>query len=208
MVDIINYTKVIRGTTVLKNISLSFESGKIYGLQGKNGSGKTMLMRAVCGLIRPTEGSIIIDGERLGEKISFPRSIGVLIENPDFLENRTALDNLRLLSSIKRIVSEDDLKRVLEEVGLDPSDKRRYRKFSLGMKQKLGIAAAIMENPKILILDEPLNALDADGILKVRTILERFKKQNSTVILACHDKEELELLSDEIIKIENGEIVT
>ena len=207
MIEVINYTKTIRSTAILKNINLRFEDGRIYGLQGRNGSGKTMLMRAVCGLIRPTSGSVAIDSQRLGEKISFPPSIGVLIENPDFLEGRTALGNLKLLASIKNIASEDDIIRTLEEVGLDPNDKRKYRKFSLGMKQKLGIAAAIMENPKILILDEPLNALDADGIERVRLILRRFKNQGSTVILACRDREELELLSDEIIKIESGEIV-
>lgn len=207
MIEVINYTKTIRSTAILKNINLRFEDGRIYGLQGRNGSGKTMLMRAVCGLIRPTSGRVVIDSQCLGEKISFPPSIGVLIENPDFLEGRTALGNLKLLASIKNTATLDDIIRSLEEVGLDPRDKRKYRKFSLGMKQKLGIAAAIMENPKILILDEPLNALDADGIERVRLILRRFKNRGSTVILACHDREELELLSDEIIKIESGEIV-
>lgn len=207
MIEIINYTKVIRKAAVLKNINLRLESGRVYGLSGKNGSGKTMLMRAICGLIRSTEGKVIIDGEALDETISFPPSLGVLIENPDFLEGRTALSNLKLLASIKNIASENDIKAALSAVGLDPFDKRKYRKFSLGMKQKLGIAAAIMENPKILILDEPLNALDADGVERVRKILRHFKEQGSTVILACHDREELELLSDEIIKIESGEIV-
>lgn len=207
MIEIINYTKVIRKATVLKNINLRLESGRVYGLSGKNGSGKTMLMRAICGLIRPTEGKVVIDCEVLGETLSFPPSVGVLIENPDFLEGRTALSNLKLLASIKNIASESDIKASLSAVGLDPFDKRKYRKFSLGMKQKLGIAAAIMENPKILILDEPLNALDADGVERVRKILRHFKEQGSTVILACHDREELEHLSDEIIKIESGEIV-
>lgn len=206
MIEIINYTKVIRKATVLKNINLRLESGRVYGLSGKNGSGKTMLMRAICGLIRPTEGKVVIDCEVLGETLSFPPSVGVLIENPDFLEGRTALSNLKLLASIKNIASESDIKASLSAVGLDPFDKRKYRKFSLGMKQKLGIAAAIMENPKILILDEPLNALDADGVERVRKILRHFKEQGSTVILACHDRAELELLSDEIIKIESGEI--
>ena len=207
MIEIINYTKIIRGVSVLKNINLKFNRGMIYGLSGKNGSGKTMLMRAICGLIRPTEGKIIIDGETLGEIISFPKSVGVLIENPDFLDSRTAFSNLKLLASIKQIATDGDIKDSLSAVGLDPDDKRKYRKFSLGMKQKLGIAAAIMEKPEILILDEPLNALDQDGVERVRKILKDFKERGSTVILACHDREELELLSDEIIKIESGAIV-
>ena len=207
MIEIINYTKIIRGASVLKNINLKLNRGMIYGLSGKNGSGKTMLMRAICGLIRPTEGKIIIDGETLGEKISFPKSVGVLIENPDFLDSETAFSNLKLLASIKKIATDVDIKDSLSAVGLDPDDKRKYRKFSLGMKQKLGIAAAIMEKPEILILDEPLNALDQDGVERVRQILKDFKERGSTVILACHDREELELLSDEIIKIESGAIV-
>ena len=207
MIKISNYTKIIKGTTVLKDINLTFENGRIYGLRGRNGSGKTMLMRAICGLIIPTEGHIEIDGKILGSNLSFPPSVGVLIENPAFLDNRTGLQNLKLLAAINNKITEDDIKNALIKVGLDPQDKRKFRKYSLGMKQKLGIAAAIMESPELLILDEPLNALDADGVDKVRKILIDFKSRGATVIIACHDREELEMLSDEIVFIENGEIV-
>lgn len=207
MIKISSYTKIIKGTTVLKDINLTFENGRIYGLRGRNGSGKTMLMRAICGLIIPTEGHIEIDGKILGSELSFPPSVGVLIENPAFLDNRTGLQNLKLLAAINNKITEDDIKNALIKVGLDPQDKRKFRKYSLGMKQKLGIAAAIMESPELLILDEPLNALDADGVDKVRKILIDFKSRGATVIIACHDREELEMLSDEIVFIENGEIV-
>lgn len=207
MIKISSYTKIIKGTTVLKDINLTFENGRIYGLRGRNGSGKTMLMRAICGLIIPTEGHIEIDGKILGSELSFPPSVGVLIENPAFLDNRTGLQNLKLLATINNKITEDDIKNALIKVGLDPQDKRKFRKYSLGMKQKLGIAAAIMESPELLILDEPLNALDADGVDKVRKILIDFKSRGATVIIACHDREELEMLSDEIVFIENGEIV-
>lgn len=206
MIEVINYTKEIKGCKVLNDISVRFESGLVYGLKGRNGSGKTMLMRAICGLISPTQGKVVIDGETLGEHISFPPSVGVLIENPAFIDGVTGYKNLELIASIKGIISAEDIARSLSDVGLDPNDKRKYRKYSLGMKQRLGIAAAIMEKPKLLILDEPLNALDADGIECVHEIIDDFKKRGSTVILSCHDVEELDNLADVIYKMEGGAI--
>ena len=206
MIEVINYTKEIKGVHVLNNISVKFDDGVVYGLKGINGSGKTMLMRAICGLISPTSGSVVIDGDTLGKKISFPTSVGVLIENPAFIDSMTGYKNLELIASIKGIVSSEDIARSLSDVGLDPDDKRKYRKYSLGMKQRLGIAAAIMEKPKLLILDEPLNALDTDGIECVHKIIDDFKKRGSTVILSCHDAEELDNLADVIYKMEGGAI--
>ncbi len=207
MIEIINYTKTIKGSTVLKDINLQFENGMVYGLKGINGSGKTMLMRAVCGLINPTEGRVVIDGQVLGKSISFPPSIGVLIENPAFIDWLTGYKNLEQIASLKRIAGKDEIRSALSAVGLNPDDKRKYRKYSLGMKQKLGIAAAIMESPDILILDEPLNALDESGTEMVHKIVGKFKENNSTVILTCHDDEELRKMSDVIIHIEKGAIV-
>ncbi len=207
MIEIINYTKTIKDSTVLKGINLQFENGIVYGLKGINGSGKTMLMRAVCGLINPTEGKVVIDGQVLGDSISFPPSIGVLIENPAFIDWLTGYKNLEQIASLKRIAGKDEIRSALSAVGLDPDDKRKYRKYSLGMKQKLGIASAIMESPDILILDEPLNALDESGTEMVHEIVRKFKKNNSTVILTCHDEEELRKMSDIIIQIEKGAIV-
>ena len=187
-IEIKNLNKKIKGAEVLKDINLHLEGGKVYGLKGKNGSGKTMLMRAVCGLI-------------------LPRSVGILIENPSFIPGYTGLKNLSVLAAIQKRVVEDEIRETLEKIGLDPDDKRTYRKYSLGMKQRLGIAAAVMENPDIVILDEPINALDESGAKQVRTILKEQKERGAVCIIACHDSEELNFLSDEIIEIAEGRIV-
>ena len=202
-----NVTKKIKQDILLDHISLEFRGGKVYGLQGKNGSGKTMLMRAVCGLITLSDGEIDIDGEILHKDISFPRSIGALLENPAFLNGYTGLENLKLLADIRGGIEEKELRDCLAKVGLDADDKRVYRKYSLGMKQKLGIAAAVMGSPDIVILDEPINAIDEAGVEKVRGVLRGLKERGSVIIVACHDREELELLSDEIIKISKGRII-
>ena len=202
-----NVTKKIKQDILLDHISLEFRGGKVCGLQGKNGSGKTMLMRAVCGLITLSDGEIDIDGEILHKDISFPRSIGALLENPSFLNGYTGLENLKLLADIQGRIEEKELRDCLAKVGLDADDKRVYRKYSLGMKQKLGIAAAVMGSPDIVILDEPINAIDEAGVEKVREILRGLKERGSVIIVACHDREELELLSDEIIKISKGRII-
>lgn len=202
-----NYSKKIKKAEILKHINLRFESGNIYGLKGKNGSGKTMLMRAICGLILPTGGSIRINGQVIGKDISFPPSIGVLLENPAFLNGYTGFGNLKLIAGIQNRIDDDGIREALAKVGLDPDDQRTYRKYSLGMKQRLGIAAAIMENPEIIILDEPINALDESGALLVRDILIEHKERGAVIILACHDTQELEYLSDVIITISEGKIV-
>ncbi len=201
-----NYTKKIGKSTVLSDINIELESGKIYGLKGKNGSGKTMLMRAICGLIYATAGEIVIDNKVLGKDMSFPDSIGILIENPAFLNDYSGFDNLKMLASIKGLITDDEINDVILKVGLDPDDKKKYKKYSLGMKQKLGIAAAIMEKPDIIILDEPINAIDEEGVSNIRDILNELKEEDRIIIIACHDKEELFYLSDEIIEIESGVI--
>ena len=200
--------KKIKGSPVLTDINLEFNGGKVYGLKGKNGSGKTMLMRAVSGLITADSGTVTINGEVLGKQISFPRRIGVLIENPAFISNYTGFKNLSVLASIQKRIGVDRIRQTLEEVGLDPDDKRTYRKYSLGMKQRLGIAAAVMEYPDIIILDEPVNALDESGAMLVREILRKAKERGAIIILACHDREELEFLSDVIYEISDGRIVS
>lgn len=207
-IEIKNYTKVIHKVTILDNINLTLESGVCYGLKGKNGSGKTMLMRAVCGLIQPTKGYVSIDGERLGKDISFPKSIGALIENPAFIPNYTGYKNLELLASIQHKIGKTEICKTLSQVGLNPDDKRKYRKYSLGMKQKLGIASAFMEQPDIIILDEPINAIDEAGVNHVKTMIKEAKDRGAIIITACHDAEELELLSDKIINISEGRIVS
>lgn len=202
-----HYTKYIKKRKILDNIDLKLESGKIYGFRGQNGCGKTMLMRAIAGLIYPNKGYIEIDGKKLGKEISLPPSIGILIENPAFLDEYTGYNNLKMLSDISCHLSKKQLYHVLELVGLEPRDKRLFREYSLGMRQKLGIAAAIMGEPDIIILDEPINAIDEDGVKKIRQILYDLRDKGKLIIIACHDKAELDYLSDEIYIIENGSIV-
>ena len=196
-IKITDVNKTIKKAPILRDINLEFTGGKVYGLRGKNGSGKTMLMRAICGLITPDSGIIDINGKILGKDISFPESIG----------NYTGFKNLKVLASIQNRIGDEQIRKALEDIGLDPDDKRTYRKYSLGMKQKLGIAAAVMENPDIIILDEPINALDDVSVEKVHDILEEQKKRGAVIIIACHDKEELDQLSDEIIEISDGKII-
>ncbi len=198
--------KEIRKNKVLDDINLEFKSGAIYGLKGKNGSGKTMMMRAICGLIK-CKGVISIDGEVLGKDISFPRSIGALIENPAFIGAYSGMKNLQVLADIQKRIGDKEIAEVIEAVGLDPKDNRAYRKYSLGMKQRLGIAAAIMEKPDIIILDEPINALDQSGVEQVRKLLFQLRDEGKLIIVACHDNEELNLLASNIIRIEEGKII-
>lgn len=200
-----NVCKDIKGARVLDNVNLELESGMVYGFKGKNGSGKTMLMRAISGLIK-VKGEIEIDGKILGKDFTFPPSIGILIENPSFISNYTGFENLKTLASIRERIGDDKIRQTLTEVGLEPDDKRTFKKYSLGMKQRLGIAAAIMEDPDIIILDEPINALDDSGTEQVRQILLKHKQRGALIIIACHDADELEFLSDEIIEIAEGRI--
>ena len=202
-----NITKVIKGSVILDDISVKFESGKVYGLKGKNGSGKTMLMRAICGFILPTSGTIEINSEILGKDITFPRSIGALIENPAFINSDTGFQNLKALASIQNNIGKQQIRETMESIGLNPDDMRKYRKYSLGMKQKLGIACAVMENPDIILLDEPINAIDEGGVKQVQTLIQQAKKRGALILIACHDKEELEFLSDEIFEIESGKVI-
>lgn len=206
IIEIENYTKNMEGNKILKNINITMESSKIYGFQGKNGSGKTMLMRAISGLIKPSYGEVRIDKEVLHKDISFPRSVGVLIENPDFIANYTAFQNLRTLADIKNIIGDDDIKDLLRALELDPDSKKKFKQFSLGMKQKLGIACALMENPDLIILDEPFNGLDEKSITVVKELILERKQKGALCILSCHDQNELELLCDKIYVIEHGQI--
>lgn len=205
-IQINNMSKQIKGSLVLDGISAEMESGQIYGLSGVNGSGKTMLMRALSGLILPTEGEILVDGKRLGKEISFPARMGLLLEHPAFLPGYTGFCNLKLLAAIRGTASDEDIRRALSDVGLDPDDKRKYKKYSLGMKQRLGIACAIAENPDLIILDEPFNALDEAGIRQIECLLHRWKEQGKLIVLSCHNREQMEHLADRIFKMENGRL--
>lgn len=200
-------TKTIKKKTVLDNINLEMHAGTVTGFNGINGSGKTMLMRMITGLIRPTSGSVYIDDKELHKDISFPPSVGALLENPAFIDGYTGKENLKLLAGIKGLVTDNEIDEILDFVGLSNAKDKKYKKYSLGMKQRLGIAAAVMEKPEIVILDEPTNSLDSEGVEMVKSLVQREKERQSLVIIACHEYEILKSLSDIIYSIEDGKII-
>lgn len=206
-IELKHIEKTIHKVPILIDVNLKLSFGCIYGLKGKNGCGKTMLMRTVCGLMLPTSGMVSVNGKVLMKDIEFPESIGALIENPSFLPQYTGYKNLCMLASLRKGVTKADAAYAMERVGLSAEDKRTYRKYSLGMKQKLGIANAIMGEPDIIVLDEPINALDEASVEQVKQVLVELKKKDHLILIACHDKEELEYLSDEIIEMKEGRIV-
>lgn len=206
-IKISHVSKTIKNNPVIKDISMELQSGAVYGFKGINGSGKTMLMRLISGLIRPTQGEISMNGKILGKDISFPNSIGVFLENPAFLDAYSGFNNLKLLASIKSVASDDDIRNTLLRVGLDPDSNKKYKKYSLGMKQRLGIAAAIMEKPEIVILDEPTNSLDEDGVDLVKHIVRNEKERGALVVVSCHDEGILKGMSDEMFLLEQGRLI-
>ena len=205
-IQVVEVTKRIRKNLILDNVSLEMESGKIYGLQGPNGSGKTMLMRLLCGLIKANNGKVLIDGKEIGKDIDFPESVGLLIENPAFWGNYTGLKNLELLAELQKRIDMEQIRETIRDVGLDPEDKRHFSKYSLGMKQRLGIAAAIMEKPELILLDEPTNALDEKGVAEICSLIRKEKERGALIVIACHDAEILEDLADEIYTIYEGKV--
>ena len=205
-ISIEHVTKKITNATVLKDICLEMKGGTVYGLQGKNGSGKTMLMRAISGLIRPTSGRIVINGEQLHKNISIPRSIGLLLENPSLLPEYDASQNLKLLAKMQGGVPEEEIRQLIRDVGLEDAGHKKVEKYSLGMKQRLGIAAAILGSPDIILLDEPINAIDGEGVEEIRSLILSLKNEKRIIIVACHDKEEMNLLADEIVHLRDGRI--
>lgn len=205
-IEIKNLTKIIRKKRVLYNVDAVFEGGNIYGLYGRNGCGKTMLLRAISGLIYPTEGHIIIDGKILHKEMDFPEDIGIIIENVELLAQYDAYTNLKLLADIKGKIGEAEIKSIMEKLGLDSDSKKKVGSFSLGMKQKLAIAQAMMENPQILLLDEPTNGLDEESVDMVRKLLLEAKERGAVILLASHNKEDLNILADYIVKMKDGTI--
>lgn len=204
MVEIKNYCKSIKSRPILNNVSYNFEYGKIYGLYGHNGSGKTMLLRAIAGLLVPDSGSVVIDGNVLHKDMSFPPSIGIVIENMNLLPQYNAFDNLKILGKIKKTATDEDIKTALERVGLKSDLK--VKKFSLGMKQRLNIAQAVFEKQKIILLDEPTNALDNDGVQLIYKLLKEEKERGALVVITTHHKEDLEEICDVVLEMTEGEL--
>ena len=204
VIEINNLTKKFGEAIVLDDICVSFESGKVHGLIGRNGSGKTMLMKCICGIVPYTIGVVKICGKIIGKDIDIPENVGVIIETPGFLPNYSALDNLFFLAKIRNKIGKEQIKASISSVGLNPDDKKHVGKYSLGMRQRLGLAQAIMENPDILILDEPMNGLDKDGVNDMRQYLLDLKAQGKTIIIASHSAEDISVLCDTVCEMDKG----
>ena len=199
-----NVTKAFGNQEVLKAVCVKFEMGKIYGIVGRNGSGKTVLLKCICGLLYPSTGTVTVDGKVVGKDVDYPENIGFIIETPGFLPRYSGLKNLKYLASIRGKVKEDEIRKYMELVGLNPNDKKHVGNYSLGMKQRLGIAQALMENPDILILDEPMNALDNNGVEEMRSVLLKMKEQGKLIIIASHVRDDIDILCDEVYGIDAG----
>jgi len=202
-IEIRNVAKKFKDIEVLNNVNMTLEEGKIYGFVGPNGSGKSVLLKMICAFYEPTTGEILFDGKNIIKENGFPPDTRAMIEKPCFLPELSGKENLELLAQIQNIIGEKEIDETLKKVGLDPNDKKSYYKYSLGMKQKLNIAQVLMENPKLLILDEPFNGLDDSTHQNIRNIILEEKKKNKIIILASHVKEDLEILCDEIYKFNN-----
>lgn len=207
MINITNLTKKYGEQTVLNKISADFSGGKIYGLVGKNGSGKTTLIHCICGFSRPNSGSIEVDGKTIGVDCDFPKETGLLLDAPSFIPHYSGLKNLLILSNVSQSISKNQVVEAMEAVGLNPADNKKVRKYSLGMRQRLAIAQAIMECPKNLILDEPFNGLDERGECMLHTLLQEKKRQGSTIILASHSMPDISKACDEVYEIVAGTFV-
>ena len=203
-VNALNLT--IGKTQILKDINVEFEEGKIHGLIGRNGSGKTMLMKCICGFIKPTSGEITVDGKRVGKDIDFPKDMGIIIETPGFIPYYSGYKNLKLLAALNNKIGKEQVRDSMKKVGLDPDLKRHVKKYSLGMRQRLGLAQAIMENPKILVLDEPFNGLDKDGVKDMREYLLCYKEQGKTILICSHSAEDISVLCDTVHEMDKGQI--
>lgn len=204
VISLENVAKKFGNTTVLQHINIQFEEGKIYGIVGRNGSGKTVLFKLIVGYLSATTGKVKVCGKEIGKDIDFAENIGIIIENPGFLSGYTGYKNLEYLASIRRIIGKEEIRDSMRKVGLDPDNRKKVGKYSLGMKQRLGIAQAIMENPDILILDEPMNGLDKQGVEEVRKILLDLKNDGKTIVLASHNREDIEILCDEVYEMDRG----
>lgn len=199
-------SKKFKDTEVLKDVTVTFESGNIYGLVGRNGSGKSVLLKLLCAFYEPTEGDILYDGVDVNRKKLFPPNTRAMIEKPNFLPDLTGKENLYLLATIQKLIGEDEIDKALQKVDLYEERNKKYHKYSLGMKQKLGIAQVIMENPEVLILDEPFNGLDDSSAKKIRKLLLEEKKRGKIIILATHIPDDINMLCDKVYNISNGKV--
>lgn len=205
-ISVKNVCKKFKDNVVLNNVSYEFESGKIYGLVGKNGSGKTVFLKLLTGLYTPDSGKILVDGEDFNENKSYPKSMRALIENPSFISDLSGYDNLKLLASIQNKIGKKEIEEALKEVNLYDEKDKLFHKYSLGMKQKLGIAQVIMEDVDVLIFDEPFSAIEDETVEKLRDLLKKLKKEGKLIIISTHLKEDIDKLADVVLKFNNGKV--
>ncbi len=203
-IEVKNVSKSFKNNVILRDVNMTFESGKIYGFSGRNGSGKSVLLKLICGLYVPTSGVILYDGVKINPRIDTPKHIAALIENPAFFPNLTGYENLKLLADIKKEIGDKEILETLEKVNLISEKDKKFSKYSLGMKQKLGIAQAIMEDNQVIILDEPFNAIENDTVLRIKTYLKELANSGKTIIISSHIKDDLEELSDKIYYFDAG----
>lgn len=202
MIEVKNAVKRFSDTVALDHVNVSFEKGKIHGVIGRNGSGKTVLFKCICGFMELTEGDIYVDGRKV--KPAAPQQIGVIIEDPGFIGSMNGMKNLQLLAGIRGNITRERIREVIQLVGLNPDDKKHVSKYSLGMRHRLGIAQAIMENPPLLVLDEPMNGLDKHGVLEIRQVLRDLRDQGTTIVLSSHYVEDIEALCDTVCEMDRG----
>ena len=203
-ISVQSVSKTFGDTTVLRDVSREFEEGRVHGIVGNNGSGKTVLMKCICGFLPPTKGRILVRGKQVGRDMDFPDDTGIIIETPGFLPGLTGVKNLELLASLRRRVDWAGIRDTIRRVGLDPDSKKPMGKYSLGMRQRLGIAQAIMENPSLLILDEPFNGLDKNGVADMRSVIKGLREQGKTIILASHNQMDIDELCDTVCEMDAG----
>lgn len=204
MVEVKNACKSFKETQALKNVTVSFERGNIHGIIGRNGSGKTVLFKCICGFMTLSSGEIIVDGKEIKPSVS--QDIGIIIENPGFIGSLSGFKNLKLLAGIHKKINEDEIRDAIRRVGLDPDMKKAVRKYSLGMRHRLAIAQAIMERPRLLILDEPMNGLDKQGVLEIRELFKELKKEGITILLSSHYSEDIDALCDTVCEMDAGKL--
>ena len=203
-ISVQDVSKSFGDTQVLRHVSREFEEGRVHGIVGNNGSGKTVLMKCICGFLPPSEGRITVRGKQVGRDMDFPDDTGIIIETPGFLPGLTGVRNLELLASLRRRVDRAGIRDTIRRVGLDPDSKKPVGKYSLGMRQRLGLAQAIMENPSILILDEPFNGLDKNGVAHMRQVIKGLREQGKTIILASHNQMDIDELCDTVCEMDAG----
>lgn len=206
MITVNDLSLTINKTEILKSVSATFETGKIHGLIGRNGSGKTMLMKCICGFVRATSGKVTVAGKEIGKDCDFPESVGVIIETPGFIPYYSGYKNLKLLADLGKKADKQAIYSAMQTVGLSPELKRHVKKYSLGMRQRLGLAQAIMEDPDLLILDEPMNGLDKDGVADMRRYLLDLRTKGKTILIASHSAEDIEVLCDTVCEMDKGRL--